>query len=65
MFDLRFRTLDNSTPLQLAIRSKLGPVVEALCRRGVDMSLVDSENNCPLWEALESDQDDIAFILVR
>ena len=40
-------------------------VVDILCERGVDMNVVDSQGNCPLWQALDSGQEDIAHILVR
>lgn len=47
------------TPLLLAVYCRLGEVVEALCRRGVDTSI-----GCPLWAALESEQEDTASVLV-
>ena len=50
--------------LQLAIRRQLLKVVDALCQRGANMNFIDSNGNCPLWEALESGQEDIASILV-
>lgn len=59
------RTTDNETPLQLSIKCQLPDVVDSLCKRGVDMSVLDANNNCPLWMALESGQEDIAAILVR
>lgn len=57
--DMNEKTLDNETPLQLSVHCRLNEVVEALCRRGVDSSI-----GCPLWDALESNQEDIASILV-
>lgn len=62
---LILRTINGETHLQLAISHNLPDVVEALCRRGIDMSVVDSNNNCPLWTALDAGQEDIASILVR
>jgi rabankyrin-5 len=50
--------------LQLAIKRHLPLVVENLCQRGADMSVLDSEGNSPLWVALETGQEDIASILV-
>ncbi|KAF4516889.1 hypothetical protein B566_EDAN011234 [Ephemera danica] len=58
-------TPQGGTPLQLAISQALPEVVEALCRHGVDMSVLDAQGRCPLWAALESSQEDIASILVR
>lgn len=60
-----FRTAESESPLQLAIHCRLIDVVEALCVRGVDMSAPDRLGNCPLWAALDSDQDNIASVLVR
>ncbi|XP_063992491.1 rabankyrin-5 isoform X1 [Diachasmimorpha longicaudata] len=57
--DMNAKTPDNENPLQLSVHCRLGEVVEALCRRGVDTSV-----GCPLWDALDSDQDDTASILV-
>lgn len=57
---ISFRTADGETPLQLSIHCRLGEVVEALCKRGVDTSI-----GCPLWDALDSDQEDVASILVK
>jgi ankyrin repeat protein len=54
----------NLTALQLAIKRHLPLVVENLCKRGADMSVLDSEGNSPLWNALDSGQEDIASILV-
>ena len=53
------RTKDGETPLQLCVHCRLGEVVETLCRRGVDTSV-----GCPLWDALDSDQEDTASTLV-
>ena len=51
-------------PLQRAIARHLPVIVETLCGRGANMDVADSEGNCPLWQALETGQEDIAFILV-
>ncbi|KAG8035383.1 hypothetical protein G9C98_006829 [Cotesia typhae] len=57
--DINAKTLEGETPLQLSVHCRLGEVVEALCRRGVNTSV-----GCPLWDALDSDQEDSASILV-
>ncbi|XP_072754807.1 rabankyrin-5 [Anoplolepis gracilipes] len=58
--DMNAKTANGDTPLQLCVHCRLGEVVEALCRRGVDTSI-----GCPLWDALDSDQEDTASILVK
>nr|XP_034176394.1 rabankyrin-5 isoform X1 [Osmia lignaria] len=58
--DMNARTANGEAPLQLSVHCRLGEVVEALCKRGVDTSV-----GCPLWDALDSDQEDIASILVK
>ncbi|XP_054012865.1 rabankyrin-5 isoform X2 [Hylaeus anthracinus] len=58
--DMNTRTTNGETPLQLSVHCRLGEVVEALCKRGADTSV-----GCPLWDALDSDQEDIASILVK
>ncbi|CAL7948855.1 unnamed protein product [Xylocopa violacea] len=58
--DMNIRTANGETPLQLSVHCRLGEVVEALCKRGVDTSI-----GCPLWDALDSDQEDVASILVK
>uniref|UniRef100_H9H7M3 Ankyrin repeat and FYVE domain containing 1 n=1 Tax=Monodelphis domestica TaxID=13616 RepID=H9H7M3_MONDO len=58
-------TQDGETALQLAIRSQLPLVVDAICTRGADMSVPDERGNPPLWLALESNLEDIASTLVR
>lgn len=63
--DMNALTSDNETPLELCIRCRLPDVVESLCTRGVDMSIPDKNDCCPLWAALVSEQEDIASILVR
>lgn len=39
--------------------------MEVLCQRGVDMNITDNNNNSPLWQALDSGQEDIAHTLVK
>ncbi|XP_056639998.1 rabankyrin-5 [Diorhabda sublineata] len=63
--DFNAITTEGETPLQLAIHCRLGEVVDDLCTRGVDMSAPDRLGNCALWAALDSDQEDIASILVK
>lgn len=63
--DISTRASDeNLTPLQLAVKRHLPLVVENLCKRGADMSVLDSEGNSPLWTALDTGQENIAEILV-
>ncbi|XP_008205232.1 rabankyrin-5 isoform X2 [Nasonia vitripennis] len=57
--DINARSLSGETALQLSVHCRLGDVVEALCRRGADTSV-----GCPLWDALESEQEDVASSLV-
>lgn len=57
------RTKDNESCLQLAIRCHEATVVDALCRSGVTINATDGDV-CPLWQALDSGQEDIADILV-
>ncbi len=57
-------TDDNLTALQLAVKRHLPLVVENLCKRGANMSMLDSNGNSPLWTALDTGQEDIASILV-
>ena len=59
------RTQEGQTALQLAISSQLPLVVDAICTRGADMSVVDEKGNPPLWLALEKGLEDIASTLVR
>lgn len=58
-------SVDNMTALQLAIKRHLPLVVENLCRRGADMSVLDPDGKSPLWNALDSGQEEIASILVN
>ena len=55
----RRATRDSLTPLQLAVRRHLPLVVEHLCRRGAEMSVLDSEGNSPLWTALDTGQEEV------
>lgn len=59
-----FRSNENQTPVQHAIRRHLPVVVEVLCQRGVDMNTAGDSGDCPLWQALDSGQEDIAHTLV-
>ncbi|CAF2499543.1 unnamed protein product [Rotaria sp. Silwood2] len=53
------------SPIQLAVKHHLPSVVEALCRNGANMNVVDENRNSVLWNALDSGQEDIASILVK
>ncbi|CAF4970877.1 unnamed protein product, partial [Rotaria sp. Silwood1] len=53
------------SPIQLAVKHHLPSVVEALCRNGANMNVVDENGNSVLWNALDSGQEDIASILVK
>jgi rabankyrin-5 len=52
-------------PIQLAVQYHLPSVVEALCRHGAMMNVIDENGNSVLWNALDSGQEDIASILVK
>lgn len=58
-------TADQESPLQLAIHCRLELVVDALCTRGVSLSAPNNKGDCPLWCALESEQENIASVLVK
>ncbi len=62
---LCFRTQEGQTALQLAISNQLPLVVDAICTRGADTSVVDEKGDPPLWLALENGLEDIASTLVR
>ena len=64
-FLLQRRTKENMSPLLMAIRLQLEPVVDALCKRGVDVNSSDENGNTPIWIALKSRQMDTAATLVR
>ena len=53
------------SPIQLAVKHHLPPVVEALCQNGAKMNVVDEKKDSVLWNALDSGQEDIAGILVK
>lgn len=59
------RTQEGKTALQLAISNQLPLVVDAICTRGADMSVVNDKGDPPLWLALENGLEDIASTLVR
>lgn len=61
---LSFRTQEGETALQLAISHQLPLVVDAICTRGADMSVVNDSGDPPLWLALASNLEDIASTLV-
>lgn len=63
--DINAFTADQESPLQLAIHCRLPTVVDALCSKGVAFSTPDSKGDPPLWAALDSDQEDIANVLVK
>jgi ankyrin repeat protein len=52
-------------PIQLAVKYHLPSVIEALCRNGANMNVMDENGNSVLWNALDSGQEDIATILVK
>lgn len=58
------RTQEGQTALQLAISNQLPLVVDAICTRGADMSVVNEKGDPPLWLALENGLEDIASTLV-
>lgn len=63
--DFNALTGDQESPLQLAIHCRLPTVVDELCTLGVSFSSPNSKGDPPLWTALESEQDEIAAVLVR
>lgn len=63
--DFNALTGDQESPLQLAIHCRLPTVVDQLCTLGVSFSSPNSKGDPPLWTALESEQDEIAAVLVR
>lgn len=58
------RTSDNQTCLQLAINHRLPSVVESMCQKGADIDVTDDDGVSAIWQALASEQADIASILV-
>lgn len=65
LFVFALRTHEGETALQLAISNQLPLVVDAICTRGADMSVVNDSGDPPLWLALDSNLEDIASTLVR
>lgn len=63
--DINALTGDQESPLQLAIHCRLPIVVDKLCTLGVSFSSPNNKGDPPLWTALESEQDEIASVLVR
>lgn len=63
--DMNALTGDQESPLQLAIHCRLPTVVDALCTLGVSFSSPNNKGDPPLWTALESEQEEIASVLVR
>lgn len=63
--DMNALTGDQESPLQLAIHCRLPKVVDALCSLGVSFSSPNNKGDPPLWTALESEQEEIASVLVR
>lgn len=64
LFVFTLRTQEGETALQLAISNQLPLVVDAICTRGADMSVVNDNGDPPLWLALDSNLEDIASTLV-
>ena len=58
------RTKDNQTCLELAIKRHLVAVVDQLCKQGAAVNETDDNGDCPLWQALDTGQEDIASLLV-
>lgn len=63
--DMNALTGEQESPLQLAIHCRLPTVVDSLCSLGVSFSSPDNKGDPPLWTALESEQDEVATVLVR
>ncbi|XP_064118603.1 rabankyrin-5-like isoform X2 [Macrobrachium nipponense] len=62
--DVNVRNRDGQSPLQMCITEGLSAVVGLLCGKGADQSHPNSPEP-PLWQALNSKQEDIASILVQ
>ena len=60
-----YRSDKGETCLELSIVNSLNDVVDCVCRHGADMSASSIDANPPLWIALDSNQEDLASILVR
>lgn len=63
--DINALTSEKDSPLQLAIHCRLPVVVDALCCRGVSFTSSENNDDPALWTALDSEQEDIAAVLVR
>lgn len=59
------RTRDGESPLQLCISESLSAVVGLLCGKGADHNSHPNSPEPPLWQALDSKQEDIASTLVQ
>jgi ankyrin repeat protein len=62
--DVNVRTKHGLSCIQLAVKRHLPLVVEHLCAHGASMTDLDEKGDTPLWNALETGQEDIASILV-
>lgn len=59
------RTNEFETPLQHAIRRHLPVVVDVLSKKGANLNIKNKDGDCPLWQALDSGQEDVEQVLVR
>lgn len=62
--DITALTENLDSALDLSIKHDLSEVVDALCRRGIALS-INKNGESPLWSALEKGYEDVAKILVR
>ncbi|KAK7076768.1 Ankyrin repeat and FYVE domain-containing protein 1, partial [Halocaridina rubra] len=62
--DVNLRTQDGQSPIQMCINEGLSAIVALLCGKGADQTHPNSTPP-PLWQALDSKQEDIASILVQ
>lgn len=62
--DIHAKISTGESPLVLCVKKSLSSVLEALCRRGANMEEAPGDS-CPLWLALEANNEDLASILVR
>lgn len=58
------RTREGLSPLDLCISEEFGAVVALLCTHNADLNL-QRGSDPPLWQALNSKQEDVASILVQ
>lgn len=63
--DVNLRTREGLSPLELCINEGFGAVVALLCGKGADHNSHSSSSEPPLWQALNSKQEDIASTLVE